>query len=193
LYSHLSDYRYPIVMAVHKIAECSVSLEGWPQPSNEEPEELIRYAALMHNSVMTATSTEQWETSCHVNDAFLSGRKWRHIHGFSPSCASAPPFALPFTPVPHSRHFLKSWNVFVPRFLRKIFAYLFKLQPQFFPCLPPLHRILPSGCRAATELTRLNMLGNSTESIIRYFKFMREQQHAPPHQRTRWLNHFHAW
>jgi hypothetical protein len=28
-------------------------------PSNEEPEELIRYAALMHNSVMTATSTEQ--------------------------------------------------------------------------------------------------------------------------------------
>jgi hypothetical protein len=38
--------------------------------SNEEPEELIRYAALIHNSVMTATSTEQWETSCLVNDAF---------------------------------------------------------------------------------------------------------------------------
>jgi hypothetical protein len=43
---------------------------------NEEPEELIRYAALIHNSVMTATSTEQWETSCLVNDAVvLSGRK----------------------------------------------------------------------------------------------------------------------
>jgi hypothetical protein len=37
---------------------------------NEEPEELIRYAALIHNSVMTATSTEQWETSYLVNDAF---------------------------------------------------------------------------------------------------------------------------
>jgi hypothetical protein len=24
----------------------------------------------MHNYVMTATSTEQWETSCLVNDAF---------------------------------------------------------------------------------------------------------------------------
>jgi hypothetical protein len=36
----------------------------------EEPEELIRYAALIHNSVMTATSTEQWETSCRVNDTF---------------------------------------------------------------------------------------------------------------------------
>jgi hypothetical protein len=36
---------------------------------NEEPEELIRYAALIHNSVMTATSTEQWETSCLVHDA----------------------------------------------------------------------------------------------------------------------------
>jgi hypothetical protein len=35
---------------------------------NEEPEELIWYAALIHNSVMT--STEQWETSCLVNDAF---------------------------------------------------------------------------------------------------------------------------
>jgi hypothetical protein len=41
----------------------------WPS-LNEESEELIRYAALMHNSVMTATSTEQWETSCLVNDAF---------------------------------------------------------------------------------------------------------------------------
>jgi hypothetical protein len=30
-----------------------------------------------------------------------SGRRWRHIHCFSPSCASAPPFALVFTPVPH--------------------------------------------------------------------------------------------
>jgi hypothetical protein len=38
--------------------------------SNKEPEELIRYAALIHNSVMTATSTEQWATSCLVNDAF---------------------------------------------------------------------------------------------------------------------------
>jgi hypothetical protein len=37
---------------------------------NEEPEELIRYAALIHNSVMTATSTEQWKKSCLVNDAF---------------------------------------------------------------------------------------------------------------------------
>jgi hypothetical protein len=27
------------------------------RPCNEEPEELIRYAALIHNSVMTATST----------------------------------------------------------------------------------------------------------------------------------------
>jgi hypothetical protein len=33
---------------------------------NEESEELIRYAALIHNSVMTSTSTEQWETSCHT-------------------------------------------------------------------------------------------------------------------------------
>jgi hypothetical protein len=31
----------------------------------------------------------------------LSGHKWRHIHCFSSSCASAPPFALDFTPVPH--------------------------------------------------------------------------------------------
>jgi hypothetical protein len=31
----------------------------------------------------------------------LSGHKWRHIHCFSLSCASAPPFALVFTPVPH--------------------------------------------------------------------------------------------
>jgi hypothetical protein len=31
----------------------------------------------------------------------LSGRKWRQINCFSPSCASAPPFALVFTPVPH--------------------------------------------------------------------------------------------
>jgi hypothetical protein len=31
----------------------------------------------------------------------LSGRKWHHIHCFSPSCASAPPFAFVFTPVPH--------------------------------------------------------------------------------------------
>jgi hypothetical protein len=38
--------------------------------NNEESEELIRYAALIHNSVLTATSTEQWETSCLVNDAF---------------------------------------------------------------------------------------------------------------------------
>jgi hypothetical protein len=37
---------------------------------NEEPEELIRYAVLIHNSVMTRTSTEQWESSCLVNDAF---------------------------------------------------------------------------------------------------------------------------
>jgi hypothetical protein len=29
--------------------------------------------------------------------------KWRHIHCFSPSCASAPPFALVFTPDPHYR------------------------------------------------------------------------------------------
>jgi hypothetical protein len=36
--------------------------------TNEEPEELIRYAALIHNLVMTAT--EQWEMSCLVNDAF---------------------------------------------------------------------------------------------------------------------------
>jgi hypothetical protein len=74
---------------------------------NEEPEELIRYAALIHNSVMTATSTEQWGNvmPCEWriwNDVVaLSGRKWRHIHCFSPSCASAPPFALVFTPVPH--------------------------------------------------------------------------------------------
>jgi hypothetical protein len=39
-------------------------------PSNEEPVKLIRYAALIHNSVITATSTEQWETVCIVNDAF---------------------------------------------------------------------------------------------------------------------------
>jgi hypothetical protein len=41
--------------------------------SDEEPEELIRYAVLIHNSVRTAiftSSTEQWETSCLVNDAF---------------------------------------------------------------------------------------------------------------------------
>jgi hypothetical protein len=37
---------------------------------NEEPAELIRYAALIHNSVMASPSTEQWETSCLVNDAF---------------------------------------------------------------------------------------------------------------------------
>jgi hypothetical protein len=41
---------------------------------HQDNEELIRYAALIHNSVMTATSTEQWETSssffCLVNDAF---------------------------------------------------------------------------------------------------------------------------
>jgi hypothetical protein len=93
---------------------------------NEEPEELIRYAALMHNSVMPATSTEQWETSNYKlqitnvywfpinftiyigrympcewriwNDVVaLSGRKWRHIYCFSPSCASAPPFHAGFS------------------------------------------------------------------------------------------------
>jgi hypothetical protein len=32
----------------------------------------------------------------------LSGRKWRRIHCFSLSCVSTPPFALVFTPVPHS-------------------------------------------------------------------------------------------
>jgi hypothetical protein len=46
------------------------SFIGTPCSNNEEPEELIRYAALMHKSVTTATSTEQWETSCLVNDAF---------------------------------------------------------------------------------------------------------------------------
>jgi hypothetical protein len=35
------------------------------------------------------------------NVVALSGRRWRHIHCFSPSCASAPPFAIDFTPVPH--------------------------------------------------------------------------------------------
>jgi hypothetical protein len=50
------------------ISRCNVSF------SNEEPEELIRYAALIHNSVMTATSTEQCETSCLVNDAFEQRR-----------------------------------------------------------------------------------------------------------------------
>jgi hypothetical protein len=44
--------------------------------ANEELEELIRYAALIHNAVMTATSTEQWETSRILNDVVaLSGRK----------------------------------------------------------------------------------------------------------------------
>jgi hypothetical protein len=45
-------------------------LMAYGEPINEEPEEPIRYAALIHNSVMTATSTEQRETSCLVNDAF---------------------------------------------------------------------------------------------------------------------------
>jgi hypothetical protein len=48
---------------------------------------------------MRGADTQQWETSCLVNDAF--GTTWRHIHCFSQSCASAPPFALVFTPVPH--------------------------------------------------------------------------------------------
>jgi hypothetical protein len=68
---------------------------------NEEPEELIRFTALIHNSVMTATSTERWETSCLVNDNDAVAPSGRHIHCFSPSCASAPPLALVFTPVPH--------------------------------------------------------------------------------------------
>jgi hypothetical protein len=34
----------------------------------------------------------------------LSGRKSRHIHCFSPSCTSPPPFALVFTPVPYWIH-----------------------------------------------------------------------------------------
>jgi hypothetical protein len=56
---------------------------------NEEPEELIRYAALIHNSVKTATSTEQWETSCLVVDAFGT-TSWlfphsKHRHGL-PIC-----------------------------------------------------------------------------------------------------------
>jgi hypothetical protein len=56
---------------------CKHVISSWPHRlkdvatgGNEEPEELIRYAALIHNSVLTATSTEQWETSCLVNDAF---------------------------------------------------------------------------------------------------------------------------
>jgi hypothetical protein len=42
--------------------------------ADEEPEELIRCPALMHNSVMTAASTEQWEMSCLVN-AHLERRR----------------------------------------------------------------------------------------------------------------------
>jgi hypothetical protein len=62
---------------------------------NEEPEELIRYAAL---------TTEHWETSCLVNDAFgttLCLFQDVMSHSLFFSCASAPPFALVFTPVPH--------------------------------------------------------------------------------------------
>jgi hypothetical protein len=39
----------------------------WPLLKSEE---LIQYAALIHNSVMKAKSRDQWETSCLVNDAF---------------------------------------------------------------------------------------------------------------------------
>jgi hypothetical protein len=43
----------------------------------------------------------------------LSGRKWCRIHCFSPSCASAPPFALVFTPVPHCVVALShNWKLF---------------------------------------------------------------------------------
>jgi hypothetical protein len=71
--------------------------------SNEEPEQLIRYAALIHNSVMTATSTEQWETSCLVNDAFgMTSWLFQDVSDVTFIVfASAPPFALVFTPVPH--------------------------------------------------------------------------------------------
>jgi hypothetical protein len=44
------------------LAPLDLRLLNWPfSCANEEPEKLIRYAALIHNSVMTLT--EQWETS----------------------------------------------------------------------------------------------------------------------------------
>jgi hypothetical protein len=71
---------------VPRMVEWEVKWKFWKDPdlhtqscmnpvlrqSDEELEKLIRYAALMHNLVMTAplALTEQWETSCLVNDAF---------------------------------------------------------------------------------------------------------------------------
>jgi hypothetical protein len=52
---------------------------------------------LIHNSAM---STEQWETSCLVNDAFgMTSWPFQDVSCFSPSCVSALPFAFVFTPV----------------------------------------------------------------------------------------------
>jgi hypothetical protein len=77
---------------------------------NEKPEELIRYAVLIHNSVMTTTSTEQWETSCLVNDA-LGTTSWLFQDVIDVTFivfASAPPFALVFTPVTNSQMTVKT-------------------------------------------------------------------------------------
>jgi hypothetical protein len=74
---------------------------------NEEPEELIRHAALINTQLGddSAIDRAMGSVPCEWriwNDVVaLSGRKRRHIHCLSPSCASAPPFALVFTPVPH--------------------------------------------------------------------------------------------
>jgi hypothetical protein len=74
---------------------------------------LICVVTTMHETELYgANNTEQIKLSLSLGDwpcewriwndvVALLWRKWRHIHCFSPSCASAPPFALVFTPVPH--------------------------------------------------------------------------------------------
>jgi hypothetical protein len=63
---------------------------------DEELEELIRSTVLIHNVVMTASSTEQWEASCLVNDA--SGTTSSFFQDVTPF--------IVFHRVVHQRHLL---------------------------------------------------------------------------------------
>jgi hypothetical protein len=90
----------------------------------------------------------------------LSGRKWRHIHCFSQSCASAPPFALVSTLVPHCGGTVINSIYFT------IYIWFTRYSPQYtrvdhyrlvvVPPLPP-YWVEHLGCRKWCEC---NLLGS---------------------------------
>jgi hypothetical protein len=62
---------HTMVWTLEILGNCLSLLNSFIMESyGEEPEELIRYAALIHNSVMTATSTSNGKRHAFVNDAF---------------------------------------------------------------------------------------------------------------------------